>query len=143
MKRLYQVNLSVRREFFVREESEYDAAQKAAEILKLGTYARKHYQKPNTWEVYKHLRGEDWGQNITFVVQPVPQPSGNMDERLNVADGSSLHLIIINSHVKIEVSDGRRKVALEVTFNPENEARQLAAFRRLALALKPAEAVKP
>ncbi|MGY2892783.1 hypothetical protein [Deinococcus sp. UYEF24] len=139
MKRLFQVNVGRQREFFVRTENEYDAAQKAAEILKPATYARKHHERPNTWEVYKHFRGEDWAQNITFVVQPVSQPGGDMEAKLGFQDGSFFGLTIIRDHVQVKVFDGRRELALEVAFNPETEARQLAAFRRLCAALKPQE----
>ncbi|MGY2892507.1 hypothetical protein [Deinococcus sp. UYEF24] len=142
MKRLFQVNVGRLRELFVKTESEYDAAQKAAEILKPGTYARKYHEKPNTWEVYKHLRGEDWAQNITFVVQPVLQSTGDMEATLGFQDNSFLKLTILHNHVQVKVFDGRREVALEVAFNPETEARQLAAFRRLCLALKPKEAIR-
>ena len=140
MKRLFQVNVGRQREFFVGTESEDDAAQKAAEILKSATYARKHREKPNTWEVYKRFRGENWAQSITFVVQPVSQLSGNMEATLGFQDGSFFRLTIIRDHVQVKVFDGRRELALEVAFNPEAEARQLAAFWRLCLALEPPEA---
>jgi len=143
MKRMFQVNAGRQREFFVRAESDYDAAQKAAEILKLGTYARKHHEKPNAWEVYKHFRGEDWAQSIFLVVRPVAQPSGDVEGRFEFFDGSFFSLNVKNDVVTVTISEGEQTSQLLLALNPETDDKKLAAFRRLCLALKPAEAAKP